>query len=149
MKKLIYYFLFISTIMTSCLPIEKPRNEVSIIPETFMGRDNIDLGTVNINNTKVTISVWDHGQIDGDIVSIYVNGKLFIDEEVLDGPNFPITFDTDLEFSGYNYVLLYAHNEGSIPPNTCTISIDDGDVNEEFVLRSNLSTNGAVNIVVN
>jgi len=149
MKKFVYHFLFISMFLVSCLPDEKPRNEVSIIPETFMGRDNIDLGTVNIKNTNVTISVWDHGQIDGDIVSIYVNGKLFVDQEVLDGPNFPITFSIDLEFSGYNYVLLYAHNEGSIPPNTCTISIDDGEVNEEFVLKSNLLTNGAVNIVVN
>nr|MBI1230570.1 hypothetical protein [Cytophagales bacterium] len=149
MKKYIYSFLFISSVLVSCLPDEKPRNEVSIIPESFMGRDNLDLGTVNINNTKVTISVWDHGQIDGDIVSIYVNGELFVDEEVLDGFNRPITFTTDLEFSGYNYVLLYAHNEGSVPPNTCTISIDDGEVFEKFVLSSNLSTNGAVNIVVN
>lgn len=141
--------MFISSVLVSCLPDEKPRNEVSIIPESFMGRDNLDLGTVNINNTKVTISVWDHGQIDGDIVSIYVNGELFVDEEVLDGFNRPITFTTDLEFSGYNYVLLYAHNEGSVPPNTCTISIDDGEVFEKFVLSSNLSTNGAVNIVVN
>lgn len=149
MKKLIFQFLLSSMVLVSCLPVEKPRNEASIIPESFNGRDNVDLGTVNIKNTNVTISVWDHGQIDGDIVSIYVNGKLFIDQEVLDGPNLPITFSTDLEFSGYNYVLLYAHNEGSIPPNTCTISIDDGEVNEEFVLRSNLLSNGAVNIVVN
>lgn len=149
MKKNILYSLFISLFLVSCLPDPKPRNEVSIIPESFNGRDNVDLGTVNIKNTNVTISIWDHGQIDGDIVSIYVNGKLFVDQEVLNGPGLPITFSTDLEFSGYNYVLLYAHNEGSIPPNTCTISIDDGEVNEEFVLRSNLLTNGAVNIVVN
>lgn len=149
MKKNILFFLVISSFLVSCFPDEKPRNNDSIIPESFMGRDNIDLGTVNIKNTKVTISIWDHGQIDGDIVSIYVNGKLFVDQEVLDGPDFPITFSTDLEYTGYNYVLLYAHNEGSIPPNTCTISIDDGDVSEEFVLRSNLLTNGAVNIVVN
>ncbi|MCS4433070.1 hypothetical protein [Aquiflexum gelatinilyticum] len=149
MKKLIFYSLLFSMFLVSCLPDPKPRNEVSIIPESFNGRDNVDLGTVNINNTNVTISVWDHGQIDGDIVSIYVNGKLLVDQEVLDGPNFPITFSTDLEYSGYNYVLLYAHNEGSLPPNTCTILINDGEVDEEFELRSDLSTNGAVNIVVN
>lgn len=149
MKKFIFHSLLISMFLVSCFPPEKPRNDVSIIPESFNGRDNVDLGTVNIKNTNVTISVWDHGQIDGDIVSIYVNGKLFVTEEVLDGPNSPITFSTDLEYSGYNYVLLYAHNEGSIPPNTCTISIDDGEVNQGFVLESNLLTNGAVNIVVN
>ena len=135
-------------ILTSCGLEEKPRNIASIIPQSFNGRDNVDLGTVYINNTNVNISIWDHGQIDGDIVSIYVNGKLVVDEEVLDGPDFPITFSTDLEYSGYNYVLLYAHNEGFIPPNTCTLSIEDGEVNERFVLESNLSRNGAVNIVV-
>jgi hypothetical protein len=149
MKKLTFQSLLLSMFLVSCFPIEKPRNDVSIIPESFNGRKNIDLGTVNIKTPKITISVWDHGTIDGDIVSIYVNGKVFIDEKVLDGPNSPITFTTELEYSGYNYVLLYAHNEGSIPPNTCTIAIDDGEVNQRFVLSSNLLTNGAVNIVVN
>ncbi len=49
-------------------------SDVSIVPPSFGGRTNNVLGTVNLASKKVTISVWDHGSIDGDIVSIYVNG---------------------------------------------------------------------------
>lgn len=150
MKNYSPLILFVFVLLFSCdKEEEKPRNNESIIPVTFLDRSNLDLGTVSITSTKVTISVWDHGQIDGDIVSIYVNGKLVIGEQVLEGPSRPIVVDADLEYTGYNYVLLYAHNVGSIPPNTCSIEIFDGTNKESFVLESNLSTNGAVNIVVN
>lgn len=149
MKNFSPFLLLIVALLFSCNDEEeKPRNNESIIPDTYLDRDNVDLGTVNITDTKVTIKVWDHGQIDGDIVSIYVNGKAVIVEEVLKGPGSPIEVVADLEYLGYNYVLLYAHNEGSIPPNTCTMEIFDGVSSESFILESNLSTNGAVNVVV-
>ncbi|GAA0878117.1 hypothetical protein GCM10009119_10850 [Algoriphagus jejuensis] len=150
MKRYLPFILFACILLFSCdkEEEEKPRNNESIIPDTYLDRDNVDLGTINITDTKVTIKVWDHGQIDGDIVSIYVNGKVVIAEEVLKGPGSPIEVVADMEYLGYNYVLLYAHNEGSIPPNTCTMEIFDGVGNKSFVLESDLSTNGAVNVVV-
>lgn len=144
-------FMVLTTVCFSCSEDDEEtvkRNDSSIIPETSFDRDNIDSGTVYLENREVTISAWDHGTIDGDIVSIVVNGRIVLDEYTLDGPDNKISVSTTLEYNGYNYILLYAHNEGSISPNTATISIDDGSVNEEFTLESNLYTNGAVNLVV-
>jgi hypothetical protein len=107
------------------------------------------LGEVNVANREIAISVWDHGTIDGDIVTIYVNGNAVIAERVLEGPLNMFTVNTTLEFEGYNYMLLYAHNEGSISPNTASMSIDDGVTVNEFILEANLLTNGAVDLVVN
>lgn len=148
MKNPTLFLLLIISLLFSCEE-EKPRNNESIIPDTFMGRDNVDLGTINITDTKITIKIWDHGQIDGDTVSIYVNGQLVIEKEMIFGPERPIEVVADLEYLGYNYVLLYAHNEGSIPPNTCTMEIFDGANDNSFVLESDLSSNGTVNVVVN
>ena len=125
-----------------------PTNKQSIIPKESFGRKNEVLDTIRIKSKKINIQVWDHGQIDGDIVSIYVNDKKVIDSLTLDGPSNPFSVNVDLKFKGYNYVLLYAHNEGSVSPNTCTLKIDDGVNPKEFVLKSNLQTNGTVDLVV-
>jgi hypothetical protein len=42
----------------------------SIIPSTLNGRPNVTLGCIEIDQRDVTIQVWDHGIIDGDIVTI-------------------------------------------------------------------------------
>lgn len=148
MKKLIFA-LTIMLAFTSCTKDDEPeRNEVSIIPDSFLNRQNKYLGTVELSNREITISVWDHGQIDGDIISIYVNGKVLIAEKTLNGPIDKFVVKTTLEYNGYNYLLLFAHNEGSIPPNTASISINDGVDTREFILEANLQTNGTVDLIV-
>lgn len=146
--RLIVFILILLSV--SCSNDDGPtRNEVSIIPASFLDRDNDNLGTVEISGRDVVISVWDHGTVDGDIVSIYVNGTELIANRVLEGPSSKYAVSTTLEYEGYNYVLLYAHNEGSISPNTASMSIDDGTNLREFILEANLLTNGAVDLVVN
>jgi hypothetical protein len=119
-------------------------NETSIIPNTTSGRPNTYLGCVEISSRITTIEVWDHGAIDGDVVSIIANGNTIIEQQTLDGPQNPIRVDYDFGYNGYNYVTLYAHNLGDIPPNTCTVAING----IEFVLEANLDANGSVDIVV-
>lgn len=148
MKKIT--FLLAIILLANCSRDDGPiRNETSIVPETFLDRQNEILGTVDVLNREVTISVWDHGTIDGDIVSIYMNGSEIIAERELEGPGNKFSVNETLEFNGYNYLLLYAHNEGRISPNTVSMSIDDGISIKEFILEANLLTNGAVDLIVN
>jgi len=119
-------------------------NLTSIIPSSTLGRSNNYLGCVEIGSRITSIEVWDHGVIDGDIVSIIANGDRIIDEVELDGPNNPVSRDYDFGFNGFNYLVLYAHNEGDISPNTCTVAING----VEFILEANLSTNGSFDIIV-
>lgn len=119
-------------------------NETSIIPATNLGRDNILLGCLEIGSRLATIEVWDHGQIDGDIVSIIANGEIIVDEQVLNGPSNPIVKSYEFGQNGYNYLTLYAHNLGDIAPNTCTVAING----VQFVLEANLQANGSVDVVV-
>lgn len=149
-SKLKLTFLLFATIsLFNCSKEEETeRNDSSIIPSSSLGRDNQVLGNVFLSNKDITISVWDHGTVDGDIVSIYLNGELLINERTLDGPSDKIEVSTTLDYNGYNYILLYAHNEGSLSPNTAAIRIDDGVSTEDFTLESNLSTNGAVDLII-
>ncbi|WP_113638138.1 hypothetical protein [Nubsella zeaxanthinifaciens] len=144
MKKLIA-ILALALLFASCKKEEKTQ-ESSIIPNSFMGRSVQVQGTVEVGNKKVDILIWDSGQIDGDIVSLYVNGKEIIANYTLTASKkrLPVTLDN----KGYNYILLYAHNEGTLPPNTCAVSLDDGAGEKNLVLSADLKTNGAYNIVV-
>ncbi len=120
----------------------------SIMPSTFMGRSVVNLGKMNVARKTVELGVWDHGTIDGDIISLYVNGKLVLDQYTLKGPSEIKKVSVTLDNLGYNYILMYAHNEGSIPPNTCALSINDGATNKQYTMESNLTTNGAFDVVV-
>tara|TARA_R110000851_G_scaffold298770_1_gene454474 strand:- start:188506 stop:189315 length:810 start_codon:yes stop_codon:yes gene_type:complete len=123
-------------------PIEV--NETSIIPSSTFGRTNNYLGCIEISSRITNIKVWDHGTVDDDIVSIIANGNTIIDEQTLRGPSDPISVDYDFGYNGFNYVTLYAHNLGNIPPNTCTISING----VEFILEANLDANGSIDVIV-
>jgi len=149
MKNLIFIILAATlTLMMSSCEKDVVRNETSIIPVEFEGRPNEVIGELQINSREVTISLWDHGQIDGDIVSIYVNGELAADEVTLKGPSEKYIFNTELKYNGYNYILMYAHNTGWVAPNTAALSIDDGSASREFEVESSLTRNGTWDIVV-
>ncbi len=143
--------LLVLVLATNCSTEEEddtpaPTNDTSIMPSTFEGRTTNKLGTIRVNDRKVTLGVWDHGQIDGDIITLYVNGEKVISNYTLTGSK--RTVDVTLKYNGYNYILLYAHNVGSISPNTCSVQITADGNTKDFVLESNLSANGAVDIIV-
>ena len=144
LKYLALFFSFL--IFVSCEEEEDSVTveEFSIIPSTLEGRPNEILGCVEITERSVSIEVWDHQTIDGDIVTIYANGQVIISNVELDGPANPVVVNYTFPNNGFNYIALVAQNEGDIPPNTCAVSIDG----TQFVLGANLQTNGAMNVVV-
>jgi hypothetical protein len=116
------------------------------VPDTYNGRPVDVQGTLYVNNKNVTFYVWDSGSIDGDIISLIVNGKELVSYYTLTGSKKAVYATLN---KGYNYVLLYAHNEGNVSPNTAALSIDDGSGEQQIILSANLSTNAAYNIVLN
>ncbi|MCX6352276.1 MAG: WD40 repeat domain-containing protein [Bacteroidetes bacterium] len=102
--------------------------------------------TVNVNSKRVTFYVWDDDQIDGDIVSLNLNGKWILQRYKLVKQKKPIT--VTLNENGNNYLLLYAHNEGEVSPNTAGVSIFDGYKETKLMLKSDLKSCDAVRMVV-
>jgi hypothetical protein len=119
-------------------------NKTSIAPASTDGRPNKNVGCVEIASRSTTISVWDKGTVDGDIISLIANGQTIISNFTLAGPATKKTVTYDFGANGFNYLVLYAHNEGSLSPNTAAISING----KEFQIDSYLTTNGYVDIIV-
>lgn len=120
----------------------------SIAPASYRGRENIVQGCVDTQSRVVRIYLWDHGQIDEDIVSLIVNGQVVVEQVTIDGPSNRGYVDVTLENVGYNYILLWAHNLGDISPNTAAIEIQSDQGSREFIMEANLQTNGVFDVVV-
>lgn len=120
-------------------------SSVPTVPTSYGGRCTQVLGTVALGQRSVTFDVWDSETIDGDVISLIVNNAVVLSQYTLSGAKHSVAATLE---PGYNYVLLYAHNEGSIPPNTAAVDLVEGGRRQNLVLSANLSTNGAYNLVV-
>lgn len=120
----------------------------SQIPYDTYGRPNNNLGCYEVSDAQLTIYTWDHGIVDGDIVTIIVNGNEVISNYSLQGPDYKASVTVTLPNKGYNYVLLYAHNEGDISPNTATMDLVSTVGTTNLTLESDLYSNGAADIVL-
>ena len=81
-----------------------------------------NLTDVTVNRRDVTVTFWDHGVEDGDIINIYLNGKVLQKNILL--KNKKQTFRVQLS-GGRNLFEVEAVNEGAMPPNTATVEISN------------------------
>lgn len=132
---------------------EKDAKEVAVIEEVetpkrsvFEGRKISYQKELVVENEIITISLYDHGRQDGDIVSIYLNGEQIVAKHILTYKK--KSFEVKLNLNNSNDLFLYAHNLGNYPPNTVSIEIKDGSKAENIILNSDLSSCEAILINV-
>lgn len=96
---------------------------------------------VEVQKPNIRIKVWDSGTVDGDIVTLFLNGKKILDKyRVNKSPlAIPVMLNED-----NNFLILHAEDLGSIPPNTIAVSVDDGTKEQRIVLSSDLKVSGAI-----
>lgn len=96
---------------------------------------------VQVNSPKLRIRVWDNGTVDGDIVTVFLNGERLVNQFRVSKRKWsiPVTL-TDEE----NLLIIHADDLGDITPNTVAVSIDDGTKEEILVLSSDLRVSGGI-----
>lgn len=100
---------------------------------------------VNVINNTITLEVWDHNLIDGDIISLNLNGEWIIESYTLQKEKKILQIKlTQKE----NTLILHAINLGSSPPNTASMTISDGTNTKTLVLNSDKGKSEAVKIVL-
>ncbi len=120
--------------------------EENILRNEFEGRKISYVKELSFTNENISVSLWDHGRQDGDIVSIYLNGKTVVSKHLLTYRRKKVSFKLDLDKT--NELFLYAHNLGTAPPNTVSIELTDGSTSEKIILNSDLKSCEAVQIKV-
>jgi hypothetical protein len=118
--------------------IKTPRNEPIVPQNSQIGqkitttpiqtreRKNELTKTLIVNNQDIEIRLYDNGEVDGDTVSIYLDGKLVLANQGLSEK--AITYKLHIDASQPEHTLIMvAENMGRIPPNTSLMIVQDGD----------------------
>lgn len=104
----------------------------------------VEKGSIPVKQRKLTISVWDHNTVDGDIISLKLGDEWILTKYELTAQK--KTFEATLIGFGQD-LTLYAHNVGMVPPNTVTVSVFDGVTTQKVSLEANMETSEAIKIV--
>ena len=97
------------------------------------GREVVETKTIESNEGIAEINVWDNRSVDGDIISIYHNGKLV--EENISLVKAKQSLSINLE-KGKNVIVMHAINLGEIPPNSAAMNVSTGDKEYSMILTS-------------
>lgn len=108
------------------------------------GREVIVTHKVEVKSKILTIRVWDHQVVDGDIISLNLNGKWILENYTLEKKQHVMQVEIH---EGENLFVLHALNLGKYTPNTAAIIIDDGITQNKVILESNLEQSGTIDII--
>jgi len=81
--------------------------------------NNGGLTSVTVSRSPVYVKLWDHGSQDGDVVQIYVNGRLYRTVQLTKGGT---TLRLPLPYGRHRFQVK-AMNQGRSGPNTASMSI--------------------------
>jgi hypothetical protein len=126
--------------------LRKPAEKVQIGPLSFEKRNTELLKTIQIENETFRVDLYDNGEIDGDTISLFYNGKLLLAHKRLGLK--PITLNLEANTGGgVNELTMYAENLGEIPPNTALMVVTDGDKRYEVRISSDLKNSGTIHFI--
>lgn len=91
----------------------------------FAERETEIIQTVAFQADSLVLTLYDNGEVDGDTVSVLLNGKVIMAKQGLTAK--PITTTVHLtDQSDSLELVMYAENLGRIPPNSGLLILQDG-----------------------
>jgi hypothetical protein len=114
-----------------------------VIPPAIEKRVNNTIQTVSVASDSLVLSFYDNGVVDGDSISVYVNGENVISKVKLKEAAVKKTIYLASE-NGETKLTLVAENLGSIPPNTGLLIIQDGTEKYQIRFSADMETNASV-----
>lgn len=126
-------------------PVIQQKRDSSFITENFKRRNRSGNTTINVQSDSIQINFFDNGIVDGDSISVFINGHLKVAHVRLT----TVVFTMNVQFEkGMDEieVAMFAENLGSLPPNTALMQIVDGSKIHEAYLSSDTNSNAVIKI---
>jgi hypothetical protein len=134
-------------------PTEKKNTEQPITPPVQISNlRKIEQREINLLNTfrfaedSVMIKIYDNGVIDGDVISLIINGSIVFDKVRLTAS--PLIYALKSNNTSQFQIECYADNLGEIPPNTGLITISSASKTTEVLFSSDLKKSAAIKVVL-
>lgn len=104
------------------------KSEVDLVAKaaTIGGRKSEFAQVVNFKSDSLELALYDNGVVDGDTVSVYINGEVLMAKQGLKASAIKKTIHITPGNEDFTLVL-YAENLGLYPPNTGLLVVHDGE----------------------
>jgi hypothetical protein len=112
----------------------------------IMPRKTEKIRDIIFSEDSLVLSVFDNGTIDGDTISLLLNGKIIADKIGLSSRAFKITIPVSVQPGDSLQLVMYAENLGSIPPNTGLLTIEEGNNRYDIRFEGNLQKSPAITL---
>lgn len=132
------------------LPVMKPVEPVVISPlhkeivTKVAERKMAAPQTFTFKSDSLMLSLYDNGEVDGDTVSVLINGQVVLAKQGLKASAIRKTIHVPAGTDDTLHLVLYAENLGRFPPNTGLLIVNDGDDVYQIRFSADLSQNASV-----
>ncbi len=110
-----------------------------------LGKRSIEtIQTVYFKSDSLKLTLYDNGEVDGDTVSVILNGKVIMGKKGLSTSAISETIYITPEMGDSLQMIMYAENLGTIAPNTGLLIIQDGRDRYEIRFSGDLNKNAAI-----
>jgi hypothetical protein len=110
----------------------------------YEARGTDTLTMIQANRQRITLWLWDNAEQDGDTVSVLVNGWPVLTGLELRHKRHKLKVDL---VPGENVLLVVAHNEGRVPPNTMSTWVRAGKGRKQLLFTTSMQRNQVLRIV--
>jgi hypothetical protein len=100
--------------------------------------------TVFFKSDSLQLSLYDNGEVDGDTVSVLLNGEIILAKQGLKTSAIKKTIYIPAGKEDSLTLVLYAENLGKYPPNTGLLVVHDGEDVYQVRFSADLQQNAAV-----
>jgi hypothetical protein len=107
-------------------------------------RTSAVIETIPVIGDSLSLSLYDNGEIDGDTVSVLLNGELIMAKQGLKATAIKKTIYLDPSQGDSIRLVLYAENLGAYPPNTGLLIIHDAGNVYQVRFSADLQKNAAI-----
>ncbi len=120
-------------------PVIKISSAAAFVQE----RKTVAPQVVSFKSDSLQLALYDNGEIDGDTVSVLLNGEVFMAKQGLKASAIKKTIYVQ-PGSEEITLVLYAENLGKYPPNTGLLVVTDGNEKYQIRFSADLQQNAAV-----
>lgn len=119
-------------------PTELVKRETEVVK-----RETEVVRTVLFRSDSLVLSLYDNGEVDGDTVSVVLNGNTILSRQGLTDKAIRKTIAAS-EIGDSAKLVLFAENLGRIPPNSGLLILQDGNERYQIRFSGDLQKNAAV-----
>jgi hypothetical protein len=97
--------------------------------------------TLSTTRDRITLELWDNAEYDGDTISVLLNGVPVLTGFELTRRHHRLRLDL---VQGDNTVLVVAHNEGRVSPNTASAFVRTGNGRQQLLIKTGEKLNAVL-----